>query len=86
MTSGQARIHLLKTLPSSFNLAMTSGDAEITFYGSTAFKMNVDKTSGDFNTNFPTIKNDHTYAYLTGGPTYSIKMTSGNIDIDLIKE
>ena len=85
MTSGDAVIHLLNTLPTTLNLEMTSGDTEITLHGSTPFSITVDKASGDFNTNFPTTKNDHTYSYLSGGPTYSIKMTSGNIDVNLVK-
>jgi DUF4097 and DUF4098 domain-containing protein YvlB len=84
MTSGDAIINLLNELPTTLNIDVTSGDVELTLHGSNPFSFKVEQLSGDFNTHFSTIKNGHVYSYLTGGPTYTIDMTSGNVDVNLI--
>lgn len=84
MTSGDATINLLNELPTSLNIDVTSGDVELTLHGSDPFSFKVNQMSGDFTTHFSTIKNGHIYSYLTGGPTYTVDMTSGNIDVNLI--
>lgn len=86
MTSGDAVINLLKELPDDINIDVTSGDIELTLHGSNPFSFKVNLVSGNFNPHFSTIKNGHIYSYLTGGPTYTIDMTSGNIDVNLITE
>lgn len=80
MTSGLADLEFGTTNPSSFKLNMTSGSANIRLNGPEAFSVTVDKTSGNFNPDFDYQKTDKTYAYKSGGPTYTITVTSGNVD------
>jgi len=82
MTSGMLDLDFIQTNPNALTLEMTSGLANITLHGSDAFSVNVDKTSGSFNPNFNYSQNDKTYAYLSGGPNYAIKMTSGVVNFD----
>jgi hypothetical protein len=84
MTSGDATIDLLSELPKAINIDVTSGDVELILHGSSPFSFKVNQVSGDFNPRFSTIKNGHLYSYLTGGPTYTIDMVSGNVDVNLI--
>jgi DUF4097 and DUF4098 domain-containing protein YvlB len=86
ITSGDAIINLLSELPNKLELSMTSGDIELTLHGSNPFSFKVDQVSGNFNPHFSTIKNGHVYSYLTGGPTYNIDVTSGNVDVNLITD
>lgn len=83
MTSGLANIDFGITNPDSMILSMTSGSSNIHLYGQDAFNVSVDKTSGIFNPNFAHVKNEKIYSYLTGGPTYVIKMTSGLVNLTL---
>lgn len=80
MTSGLADLEFGSTNPSSFKLTMTSGSSNIRLNGPEAFSVTVDKTSGNFNPSFEYQKNDKTYTYKSGGPAYTISMTSGNVD------
>lgn len=82
MTSGMIDLDFSQLNPTALNLEMTSGLANIALHGTQAFEVNVEKTSGSFNPNFNYTKNDKTYSYLTGGPVYSIKMTSGIVNFD----
>jgi len=83
MTSGLANLRFGNTNPESLSLSMTSGSSNIQLYGQTAFSVSVDKTSGSFNPNFSYVKNGSVYSYLSGGPMYTIDMTSGAVDLDL---
>ena len=83
MTSGLANLRFGNTNPESLSLSMTSGSSNIHLYGQTAFSVSVDKTSGSFNPNFTYVKNDKIYSYLSGGPIYTIDMTSGAVDFTL---
>jgi len=80
MTSGLADLEFGSTNPSSLRLTMTSGSSNITLKGTDAFSVTVDKTSGNFNPNFENQKNGNTYSHLSGGPSYLISMTSGNVN------
>jgi hypothetical protein len=83
MTSGVANLSFGNTNPDSLSLSMTSGSSNIHLYGESAFSVSVDKTSGSFNPNFTHVKNGSVYSYLSGGPMYTIDMTSGSVDFTL---
>ncbi len=84
MTSGLADITLGTTNPESLSMSMTSGSCTINLKEQSAFSVSVDKSSGSFNPSFTHIKNGNVYAYLSGGPTYDIDLTSGTVDFNLI--
>lgn len=85
MTSGLAKLDLLQSIPNSLDLQLTSGSADLTLYGADPFSFTVHKTSGSFNPHYAAVKNGNTYSYQSGGPTYTVDLTSGSVNVDLIQ-
>lgn len=84
MTSGLAQLDFLDELPTQLDLSMTSGLMDVTLHGSNPFSFTVKKTSGSFNPHYEVMKNGNSYAYKNGGPNYSLKLTSGKVDVNLL--
>jgi hypothetical protein len=82
MTSGMIDLDFDQINPSALSLDMTSGLANIVLNGPDAFQFKVDKTSGSFNANFDHVLEGKTYSHGSGGPLYSIQMTSGVVNVD----
>ncbi|KAF0226130.1 MAG: hypothetical protein FD133_430 [Erysipelotrichaceae bacterium] len=83
MTSGTMKLDLLEQLPQSLSLKMTSGSANITLHGTDGFGFVVKKTSGSFTTDFEVITSGNTYTYKSGGPLYTVDLTSGSVNTHL---
>jgi hypothetical protein len=81
MTSGEFGLQFLSTNPLSLDHDMTSGSATYSLPQSTPFSISVDKTSGAFSSGFTMTQNGNRYDYGTGGPLYTLDMTSGSFTI-----
>lgn len=80
MTSGNAEINM-SVLPDQLDIRITSGIVRATLPENSGFKVAVDKTSGYFSSDFALSSIGNSYTYGTGGPSYSVKITSGNIQL-----
>jgi len=80
MTSGNAEIDM-SILPDQLDIRITSGIVRAALPENTGFKVAVDKTSGYFSSDFALSSIGNSYTYGTGGPSYSVKITSGNIQL-----
>lgn len=78
MTSGQADINM-SVLPDQLDIRMTSGIVKASLPENSGFRVSVDKTSGNFSSDFALSSSGNSYTYGNGGPSYSVKITSGNI-------
>ena len=83
MTSGTIKLDLLEQLPQALSLKLTSGSANVTLHGTDGFGFVVKKTSGSFTTDFDVITSGNTYTYKSGGPLYTIDLTSGSVNTHL---
>lgn len=81
MTSGEFGLQFLSTNPLSLDHDMTSGSATYSLPQSTPFSISVDKTSGSFSSGFTMSQSGDRYDYGTGGPLYTLDMTSGSFTI-----
>lgn len=81
MTSGEFGLQFLSTNPLSLDHDMTSGSAVYSLPQSIPFSISVDKTSGSFSSGFTMSQNGDRYDYGTGGPLYTLDMTSGSFTI-----
>jgi DUF4097 and DUF4098 domain-containing protein YvlB len=81
MTSGEFGLQFHSTNPASLDHDMTSGSVIYSLPQSSPFSITVDKTSGTFSSNFTMTQNGNRYDYGTGGPVYTLDMTSGSFTI-----
>lgn len=86
MTSGTMKLDLLEQLPQVLNLRLTSGTANVTLHGTDGFGFVVKKTSGSFTTDYDVMTSGNTYTYKSGGPLYTIDLTSGSVNTHLKSE
>lgn len=81
MTSGEFGLQFHSMNPLSLNHNMTSGSATYGLPQSNPFSIEVDKTTGSFNSNFTMSQSGNRYSFGTGGPLYTLDMTSGSFTI-----
>jgi DUF4097 and DUF4098 domain-containing protein YvlB len=81
MTSGEFGLQFLSANPLSLDHDMTSGSAIYSLPQSAPFSIDVDKTAGSFTSDFTMSISGRIYSYGTGGPQYTLDMTSGSFAI-----
>lgn len=81
MTSGDFGLQFHSANPLSLDHDMTSGSVVYSLPQNTPFSVDVDKTAGSFSTSFTMSQSGNRYDYGTGGPVYTVDMTSGSFTI-----
>lgn len=81
MTSGDFGLQFISTNPLTLDHDMTSGSATYSLPQNTPFSIDVNKTAGSFNSSFTMSQSGRIYSYGTGGPHYTLDMTSGSFTI-----
>ena len=80
VTSGTARISTM-VLPDQLSAAMTSGNLTISLPDNDGFSITVNKVSGNFSSEFDMAASGNRHTYRSGGPSYQVSCTSGNIHL-----
>lgn len=78
MTSGDFSLRFISANPESLDHDMTSGSAAYGLPQDLPFSIDVNKTTGSFTSNFTMSLSGRIYSYGTGGPRYTLDMTSGS--------
>ena len=80
VTSGIATISTT-VLPGQLSAGMTSGNMTISLPDEDGFSIDVNKTSGTFSSEFDMSVSGNRHTYRSGGPSYQVSCTSGNISL-----